>query len=121
LANQTRIEKAHPGAIGIIFVFGTIPPLEYKAEVLKKMADWKIPSLFYPLKGTWLGKEPWLGRAPLDQVGDGLLYVGPPGTQKEIKSRRDTIDQEYFKELQRRALIQWGSTKPVEVLRPREK
>ncbi|HEV3255984.1 MAG TPA: hypothetical protein VG013_03820 [Gemmataceae bacterium] len=115
----TRIAKAHAGAIGIVFVFGSIPPLEYKAGVLKKMADWEIPSLFYPLKGTWLGKERWLGRAPLDQVADGLLYVGPPGTQKEIKSRRDTIDKAYFKELQRRALIQWGSTKPVEVLRPR--
>jgi hypothetical protein len=117
----TRIEKAHPGAIGIVFVFGTIPPLEYKAEVLKKMADWKIPSLVYPLEGTWLGKETWLGRARLDEVADGLLYVGPPGTQKGIKSRRDTIDNAYFEELQRRALIQWGSTKPVEVLRPREK
>jgi hypothetical protein len=117
----TRIEKAHPGAIGIVFVFGTIPPLEYKPEVIKKMADWEIPSLFYPLKGTWLGKETWLGRAPLDRVADGLLYVGTPGTQKMIQSRRDTIDKAYFEELQRRALIQWGSTKPVEVLRPRQR
>jgi hypothetical protein len=107
--------------MGTIFVFGTVPPLEYKAEVLKKMTDWKIPSLVYPLKGTWLGKELWLGRAPLDQVADGTLYVGPPGTQKEIKSQRDTIDKAYFEELQRRALIQWGSTKLVEILRPREK
>jgi hypothetical protein len=117
----TRIEKAHPGAIGIVFVFGTIPPHAYRPEVLKKMADWKIPSLFYPLKGSWLGKEPWLGRAPLDQVADGLVYVGPPGTQKLIRSRRDTIDRAWFEELQRRALIQWGSTDPVEVLRPRGK
>jgi hypothetical protein len=117
----SRIEKAHPGAIGIVFVFGTIPPHEYLPEVLKKMVDWKIPSLFYPLKGSWLGKEPWLGRAPLDQVADGLLYVGPPGTQKLIQSRRDTIDKVWFEELQRRSLIQWGSTDRVEVLRPREK
>jgi hypothetical protein len=117
----TRIEKAHPGAIGIVFVFGTIPPHAYRPEVLKKMADWKIPSLFYPLKGLWLGKEPWLGRAPLDQVADGLVYVGPPGTQKRIRSRRDTINRAWFEELQRRSLIQWGSTDPVEVLRPRGK
>jgi hypothetical protein len=117
----TRIEKAHPGALGIVFVFGTVPPLEYKDEVLKKMADWKIPSLYYPLKGTWLGKEPWLGRAPLEQVADGLLYVGPPGTQKIIRSRRDMIDKAYFEELQRRSLIEWGSTEPVEVLRPKDK
>jgi hypothetical protein len=114
----TRIEMAHPGALGIVFVFGTIPSLEYKAEVLKKMADWKVPSLVYPLKGTWLGKETWLGRARLDDVADGLLYVGPPGTQRIVKSRRDTIDQAYFQELQRRALIQGGSTRPVEILRP---
>jgi hypothetical protein len=88
----TRIEKAYPGATGIVFVFGTIPPLEYKAEVLKKMADWKIPSLFYPLQGTWLGKESWLGRAPLDQVADGLLYVGNLKSSTIIISRsRHTI------------------------------
>jgi hypothetical protein len=114
----TRIAKAHPGAMSVIFVFGSVLPMEYKPEVLRKMATWKIPSLFYPLKGAWLGKESWLGRAALEQVADGLLYVGPPGTQKIVKSRRDTIDQVWFKELQRRALIQWGSTEPVEVLRP---
>jgi hypothetical protein len=116
----TRIAKAHPGAMGILFVFGTIPPLEYRPEVLKRMADWKIPTVFYPLQGTWLGKEPWLGRAPLAQVADGVLYVGPPGKQRIVKSRRDTIDDAYFKELERRTLIQWGSTKPVEVLRPQK-
>jgi hypothetical protein len=117
----TRVQKAHPGAIGVVLVFGTVGPLEYKPAVLKRMAGWQIPSLVHPLQGTWLGKETWLGRAPLEQVADGLLYVGPPGTQTIVKSRRDTIDQTYFRELQRRALIQWGSTEPVEVLRPRGK
>jgi hypothetical protein len=117
----TRIVKAHPGAMSVVMVFGTVPPFEYGPEVLKKMADWKIPTLFYPLKGTWLGKEPWLGRDSLDQVADGMLYVGPPGTQKLIKSRRDMIDKAYFEELQRRSMIQWGTAEPVEVLRPREK
>jgi hypothetical protein len=54
-------------------------------------------------------------------VADGLLYVGPPGAQRMIKSRRDTIDKVYFKELQRRSVIQWGTAEPVEILRPREK
>jgi hypothetical protein len=116
----TRVEEAHPGAMGIVLVFGTVPPFEYRAEVLQRMAAWKVPSLFYPLRGTWLGKEPWLGRTTLARAADGLLYVGPPGTQKVVKSRRDTIDQAYFEELQRRSLIQWGSTAPVEVLRPRK-
>jgi hypothetical protein len=106
--------------MAVVFVFGTLPPFQYKTDVLQKMTDWKKPSLVYPLKGTWLGQESWLGRAPLEQVADGLLYVGPPGAQKIIKSRRDTIDQAWFKELQRRSLIQWGSTQPVEVLRPRD-
>jgi hypothetical protein len=117
----TRIAKAHPGAMGVVMVFGTVPPFEYGSDVLKKIAEWKIPTLFSPLKGTWLGKEPWLGRGSLEQVADGLLYVGPPGTQKMIKSRRDTIDKAYFEELQRRSVIQWGTAEPVEVLRPREK
>jgi hypothetical protein len=77
-------------------------------------------ALFYPLRGTWLGEEPWLGRTTLARAADGLLYVGPPGTQRIVKSRRDTIDQAHFEELQRRSLIQWGSTAPVEVLRPRK-
>jgi hypothetical protein len=45
----TLIERAHPGALGIVFVFGTVPPFEYKAEVLARMASWRIPSLVYPL------------------------------------------------------------------------
>jgi hypothetical protein len=117
--SATLIEKAHPGAMGIVFVFGTVPPFEYKAEVLKKMASWKIPSLVYPLQETWLGEELWLGRAPLAQVCDGLLYVGAPATQRMIRSPRNTIAKDYFEELQRRSLIQWGSTAPVEALRPR--
>jgi hypothetical protein len=72
----------------------------------------------YPLRGTWLAEELWLGRVPLAQVCDGLLYIGPPGTQRMIRAPRDTIDERYFKELQRRSLIQWGSTAPVEALRP---
>ena len=45
-------------------------------------------ALFYPLRGTWLGEEPWLGRTTLARAADGLLYVGPPGTQRIVKSRR---------------------------------
>jgi hypothetical protein len=48
----TRILKAHPRAMGVVMVLGTVPPFEYGPEVLKKMADWTIPSLFYPLNGT---------------------------------------------------------------------
>jgi hypothetical protein len=117
----TRIEAANPGAIGVVFVFGTIPPLKYRDEVLTRMAAWKTPSLFYPLRGTWLGKELWLGRAPLEQVADGLLYVGPPGTQRLVKPRRDTMDEAYGKELRRRVLIQRGGAGPAQVHGPPEK
>jgi hypothetical protein len=117
----TRIEKAHPGAMTVVLVFGTVPPHEYKPGTIHQMAEWQIPSLLYPLKDTWLGKELWHGRAPLEQVADGLIYVGPPGRQKMVKSRRDTIDRGYFEELQRRARIQYGSADSVEVLRPKDK
>jgi hypothetical protein len=117
----TLIEKAHPGAMSVVFVFGTVPPFEYKAQVLERMAAWKVPSLAYPIRGAWLGEELWLGRAPLSQVCDSVLYVGPPGTQKVVRAPRDTIDKAYFEELNWRSLIQWGSTDPVESLWPQDK
>jgi hypothetical protein len=85
------IEKAHLGAMGIVFVFGTVPPFEYKAEVLKEMASLIIPSLVYPLQETSLGEELWLGRAPWAQVCDGLLYVGASGIQRMIRTPRGAI------------------------------
>lgn len=111
----TLIEKANPGSVVVVVPFLAGVVTEFKG-VKPKLADWKTPSLLYPLKDSWLGAEPGYGRPPdrVDRLGDALLYLGPSLTG--LPNWPDKIDKAYYDELQRRAMIRWGHTRFVETI-----
>ena len=109
----TLIEQPHPGAIVVILPFNAGVVQDFQ-NLAPRLADWKKPSLFFPLKESWLGAERGNGRPPdrLDRMGDALLYLGPSLTS--VPPLPEKIDRAYYDELQRRALIRWGHTRFVE-------
>ena len=116
----TLIEKANPGSIVVILPFHGGLVQDFK-NLAPKLADWKKPSLLFPLKDSWLGAERGNGRPAdrLDRLGDALLYLGPSFTA--VPPLPEKIDRAYYDELQRRAMIRWGHTRFVEGISHDEK
>jgi hypothetical protein len=120
----TRVEAAHPGKTCVVHLY-LASYMNNKPEVEKKVSQWKTPSLYWPVKGSWLANETSVwhgnGEARMEQLMDGLLYLGPSGGPDAPRYDPNTTDQAYYDELKRRAMIVSGNTKYVEAYRPKGK
>lgn len=112
----TLIEKAHPGSVAVI-----VPVQVAQSRINLPLAEGKKPSLLYPLTASKVGREPGQGRPPdrLDRLADALLNVGQRTAVPNLGA--DEIDKEYYDELQRRAMIEWGHTRFVKTVPYKEK
>jgi hypothetical protein len=96
----TRVEKRYPHSVYVVLL-GQVP-LRAEPEIF----SWQPPAL-YPLKGTRLGGALFLPRRFVEDVADAYLYLG-----KDEMAWPDWAQLQgetgYFKELQRRHLIEFG-------------
>jgi hypothetical protein len=96
----TRVEKRYRHSVYVVLM-GEVP---LRAE--PEISSWQPPVL-YPLKGTRLGGANFLARRLVEDEADAYLYLGKNEMAWPDWGKLQG-DSQYYRELQRRHLIEFG-------------
>lgn len=113
----TRVETRSPGSIYVALIyyggFG-----DEAADARISSERWPAPALT-ELAGSWIGERgvgTSAGTLPLATFADALLYLGPRRDLIEEHAPASYFDAAYRRELERRALIEWGDSSRLRLL-----
>ena len=103
----TRVLAKVPGAMQVLLLFAGWPGGDTTERRIAREA-WPAPSVV-PLAGSWIGALPVV-RGPLEEIADGLLFLGASASLNEEPAPRASFDWPYLDELDRRSWIEWSDS-----------
>lgn len=116
----TRVEARYPGSMYVALVYyGAFGDDAADARIAAE--HWPAPAVV-ALKESWMGQRTVgtsVGALPLADFADALLYIAPHDALREERAPRAYYDAPYRRELNRRALIEWGDTTRLQRILPR--
>ena len=104
----TRVESGYPGSTYVVLLDNR-GLLQAPAQELVRLD--RLPQnapILCELAGTPLGDFPDDHATPLGNRADALLYLGPPETLTRAFPPAGSLEPTYWKELDRRSMIEWG-------------
>ena len=104
----TRVESRYPGSTYVVLLdnHGLLePPVE---ELVRLHRVPQSSPILCELAGTALGNLPDDHATPLSNKADASLYLGPPETLTRVFPPPGSFEPSYIKEVDRRAMIEWG-------------
>jgi hypothetical protein len=112
----TKVESRYPGSTHVVLLIYH-RTLDRAALEFLRLAD-QTPPILFELNGTPSSKVTDQDGFPLTKKADSLLYLGSPDSLQMVRPPAGSLEPAYFKEVDRRSMIEWGELRARKFLSP---